>query len=790
MKTKCLSRTQCLVAVSLLTLGVLLTCYSAIGTLRQNGIEDVEDITGAVPADEDGDAEYVEKRREFVNQFFGNGPEGVSFDAYAAALDAARALPASPLLQGGGFVSPEGLAVTPTWTSPIPPPIQNSYGGNASARVHALAIDPINANVVYTGSYGGLAKTTDGGVTWLYLSDAWASQSVSAITINPNASNVVYVGTGLSLPLGGDDYGPCGVGLYRSFDGGSTWSSPLGVAELAGTYVRNVAIDPNASSGQLMTTLYVANGGTNNCGLWRSTNSGTTWKRLRQGPPPSVSHGISDVAIDSSTYPSTLYVTEDDGTFKSTDSGRNWARIYAHLGNVGSRNRLSVVNCALYLLGPDDPDHNLYKSMDRGTTWIQISTKCPAGADSCANANGSISFSTFAVNSLNPQIILGGNQALYRTDNEGATWTEIGNKWGNGPDPAQRIHTDQRVIGFSRTAFGVVYEGNDGGIVRSTNGGLDWVNLNQNLPGALLYSVALSRDGSMIAGTQDHGVVFSEAGTQWDMIIGGDSNHDLIDPTGTTWAYSVGYTPNSFRRFNRGTHPYQRINISPTELINDHACSFFPAFSMNLSQPNHLLAACQRVVRTLDATSSPTPVWTTIGGALETNNNYVNAAYEAPNNSNVIYAVSRRSKVWVTTNANSGTAAIWSDVTRNLPGGIWAITVHPTDPQTAYLACDSGVYKTTNMGATWTQQIPQQLQNLVYRDVAIDPANPQHIFTASKAGVFASTDAGLSWGNMSNGIPAGMMIGALSFNAVSRQLAAATYGRGVYIVTLPTPPGL
>jgi hypothetical protein len=92
------------------------------------------------------------------------------------------------------------------------------------------------------------------------------------------------------------------------------------------------------------------------------------------------------------------------------------------------------------------------------------------------------------------------------------------------------------------------------------------------------------------------------------------------------------------------------------------------------------------------------------------------------------------------------------------------------------------------MGTTWTP--PQGIRDLIYRDVAIDPANPQHIFAASKGGVFASTDGGSHWANMSNGIPAGMMIGALSFNAVSRQLAASTYGRGVYIANLAMPPGL
>src|SRR5436189_164941 len=82
--------------------------------------------------------------------------------------------------------------------------------------------------------------------------------------------------------------------------------------------------------------------------------------------PPPVDHGVYDVAIDSSTHPSTLYITEQDGMFKSIDSGQSWTLIHEALGN--SRNRLSVVNSTLYLLGPRDPDHNLYKSMDRGAT--------------------------------------------------------------------------------------------------------------------------------------------------------------------------------------------------------------------------------------------------------------------------------------------------------------------------------------------------------------------------------------------------------------------------------------
>ena len=163
----------------------------------------------------------------------------------------------------------------------------------------------------------------------------------------------------------------------------------------------------------------------------------------------------------------------------------------------------------------------------------------------------------------------------------------------------------------------------------------------------------------------------------------------------------------------------------------------------------------------------------------------VTAATEAPSNPDVIYAVTNGDTVFVTSNAGLGNGATWQQVTRfREPGGIRAVTVDPINYQTAYLACDSGIYKTTDMGTTWTGY---GIERLIYRDVAIDPAYPQHIFAASNAGVLASIDGGLHWGNMSEGIPAGMVITALSFNATSRQLAASTFGRGVYLLHIGRP---
>ena len=381
MKTKCLIPIRYIVAASLMLIGVVLTCYDAGANLRRGSVEQNRSSEPEIFRSElDEDPEYREQRREFLDRFLGNRPGSVSAAAYKRALAEARALPPSPLLGGQTFRSAETPGAMAPWTSPIAPPIMNSYSANASAAVYSLAIDPINANTVYTGNPAGLAKTTDGGGTWRYLSDRWESQSVSAIAINPAASNEVYVGTGRE----GAGYASYQVGLYRSFDGGLSWSSPLGETDFDGTYIRAIAVDPNASYSQSATTLYVANGCDNDCGLWRSTDSGVSWSQKYQAR-----HGVYDVAMDIATHPSTLYITEDNGTYKSTDSGQSWTSIHDVL--EGSRNRLSVVNSAIYLLGPDDLDHNLYKSMDGGATWIQIPTNCFAGATAAAATTASAS---------------------------------------------------------------------------------------------------------------------------------------------------------------------------------------------------------------------------------------------------------------------------------------------------------------------------------------------------------------------------------------------------------------
>ena len=162
MKTKCLNPQRYLFAASLMLIGVLLTFYSAIANAQRRDKLEHTGTVGGEPGERDKDPDYIEKRGEFLNRFFGTGPGGVSPKAYEHGRAMAKVLPPSPLLRNESFRSPAEPEVSQLWTWPIALPIENSYGGNAGAMVYTLAVDPFNASIVYTGGFGGLAKTTDG----------------------------------------------------------------------------------------------------------------------------------------------------------------------------------------------------------------------------------------------------------------------------------------------------------------------------------------------------------------------------------------------------------------------------------------------------------------------------------------------------------------------------------------------------------------------------------------------------------------------------------------------------
>jgi hypothetical protein len=769
---------------------VLLTCYASLRT-RVVSVRDTDSPAGISPEGDDTNPEYLEKRLQFLDWFFGRGPEGVSPTAYASALAAARTLPPSPLLQDRKFIPAQPAVLS--WNFPVPPPIANSWGGGASARTDAIAVNPANADIVYTGSEGGLAKSIDGGEHWSYLSDGLSSQSFRSIAIDPIAPNIIYAGTGTNEHFG--------IGIYRSTDSGATWKLfGSKSSEFGGSTVVKIAIDPRTAGFLTSTTVYasVTRSGspTGTHSVWKSTNSGSNWSQIK--PPAtgaaSGDSGFYDIAIrpGGGLLPSTVYITAPDGVFSGTGNG-TWTHIH-DVYVPSAHSCLALAQSALYLAFIDsDGLTSVAESTDSGSTWPPL----PRPPDQ-VGAGGLLSF---GVDPAHPnRLFVGGWGALRYSLNSGAPWLF-----------SQGVHEDDRSIAFCQSNTDRNYLGTDAGIYRADYTGgnrMTWSSKNQNLAGCLMYGISLSRDGHMVMGNQDNGTQVGWAGRNppWQMTSPGtgDGYKPRVDQNDSNRFYYTKYL--SFFRGAEPGAPYRTVSgvttsVTPPAAVGE--CSaFFPAMFAAPADWTRVIVGFRNVWRSTNSGDT----WTRIGGTPcpgPTPNpcsvacgmepgptpGTLMGVYEAPSNTDVIYAFIDAGRAYVTSNANQGNGAQWTPRMSGLPSKIHSITVDPTDYQTAYFAGDHGVYKTANMGATYTQVA---IADLGYYDVAIDPANPQHVFAASLFGVLSSTDGGTTWANMSAGIPAGMLVTSLSLNATSRQLAASTYGRGVYVADLaaggPQPP--
>jgi photosystem II stability/assembly factor-like uncharacterized protein len=792
------TRTRLGLSISLAIAVASLICYAAFaqpwhsGTSNQNGDANTRasvapqtpdcDPTPAPPPGNEEDPEFVKLRRQWQDQYFGLGD--VSPADHAKALAWAHALPVSPLALS--FI---WQPLSPMWNDwgnggcsygcqkPFPP---NSPCGS-SARIEAIAVDPSNANgdIVYLGTEGGVSKSTDGGVHWSYVTNSGIpSQSIRSLAIDSVAPNIIYAGTGVTS-LGNTR----GVGIYRSTNSGATWTTDLGVSQFGGKSVGKIAIDPATAGSATSTTLYASVTDNGSHTIWKSINSGTTWSPLPIRGPTANAGGFYDIIVVSGPS-STIYATAPDGLFKSTNGGFSWSSSLHALPNPSAATGLAYVQSKLYLAyqvgscSLQDPCHtSVATSTNGGSTWTESNP-----------SNGGIY--CFGVDPVHPsRIFIGaGGDLRYSTDS-GTTWFSA--PPGCNPPLNACVHVDVHSIAFCAGNSERSYLGTDGGIYRTDNGGtgdpIAWWSKNENFVGALMYGISISSDGHMVQGNQDNGTQLGWNGRNppWHHIYGGDGWKPKIDQTNSGRLYYVYYDGSITRVVLTGGN-YVYTNVTPSEAITNGETSwFFPAMFAALGDWNRVTVGFRNVYRSTNSGNN----WTRIGGGHPGGIDptlVINILYEAPSNTDVIYAIAAAApinngkKVYVTSNASQGNSASWTNRTSNLPSGDWirAVTVHPIDQQTAYVAGTFGVYKTTNMGVSWTQRSP-----VGSYDVAIDPVSPEHIFVATDSGVYLSTDGGTNW-ESSIGIPFGMHVTSLSFNATSRKLAASTYGRGAYVADL------
>lgn len=659
---------------------------------------------------------------------------------------------------------------------------------NIGGRITDLAVDPIDPAICFAGAAeGGVLRTTDSGQHWTPLFDDQSTLSIGAVALDPAHPQTVYVGTGEVNPGGGSvAYG--GTGVYRSTDRGATWT-PVG---LDGTgSIGRIRVDPTNSQRifvAAMGDLWTA--GTER-GVYRTTDGGANWERVLF---LSDSTGAVDLLIRPD-QPQTVFAAMWErirrpryyryggatcGVYKSTDGGSTWALVGGGLPAPSSNGgRIGISLCAaapdnMYAVYADRTGYfaGMYRTTNGGTSWTRTSD----GALADVFSSYGWWFGNCRAHPTDPNRVWVLGLEFYRSTNGGSAWSEV----------SGGMHVDHHALEFGPGASPVIYEGNDGGLYRSTNGGSAWTML-PDQPITQFYRVCLdaSRPNALYGGAQDNGTVRTLTGSLNDYvnIYGGDGFQPLVHPTDPNriWALyqycGLGYSSNGGGWFNDATS-----GISSGDRRNWNT-----AIRFNAVNPNTMYCGTQKVYRSTNGTS-----WTAIspdltggagGGSQGNVYGTITTIDSSPQDALVIWAGSDDGHVNVTTNGGTN----WTDVSAALPDR-WMTSVRcsPQTRETAFVTLSGfrwgsplpHVYKTTDLGATWTP-IASNLPEAPANDILIDPTNADRLFVATDVGVFETYNAGMHWTMLGSNLP-NVVINQLVFDAVARKLTAATYGRSFF----------
>jgi len=645
---------------------------------------------------------------------------------------------------------------------------------SVSGRVSAIAVDPRNPNHILIGSGGGggLWETTNGGIEWIPQIDDQPSLSIGAIAFSPSDSSFVYAGTGDADSTCVDAETILGVGLFRSQDGGTTWSH-IWPTRFEKTGFYDLAVDPLNPKKLVAATTE---------GLFQSTDGGENWNPLRE-------IRTWDLSIHPS-IPTELFAGCADGVFRSIDGGITWARVklpggrkhyerieVCHAPSDG--NVVYIFATATNLSDPNkDPTPFLWRRSVFDGSFERID-KLPK--DLVTEQSWYDWFAAVAPN--NPDVLyIGALDAHKGVRSASGTWrweNISAKKFGNS------IHADMHSIAFSPIDPSVVYIGSDGGIFRSHNAGGDWVSLNKGLCLAEVDFLAQHPqfESWLIAGTQDNGTLLYHGDIVWYHISDGDGGDCGVSSTFPYTCY-VSFFGMGVARSKKGggwnTWPSNPLLIGPPLISRDDypdGSLFYPPLEVN---GRTVVQAGRKVC----ISTNRGETWVKVKPPFKTDELSSALCVPTPRQIFVGTTTGRIFRL-------DATAKSWRQTELSHPpvvGNISDILIDPTNPDRIYLTLTSSntgrhVFRSDDGGNTW-HDISAKLPNIAVNAIEIDPENHETIFIgADVGGVFRSKNAGKSWAQFNPELP-NVLVKALSLHQPSRLLRAGTSARGVWEIPI------
>lgn len=634
----------------------------------------------------------------------------------------------------------------PPWISIGPSPGNYPGYSDISGRCVTIKYDPVNPNIIYVGAaFGGVWKSTNGGLNWFPITDFEVSLSSGSIAIDPTNTNVIYYGTGEATYSAVSYYGR---GILKSTNGGNSWTNyTSGLPSL--TYCSRLVIRPGFPN-QLLAAM-----GTS--GLYGSTDAGVSWTQILSGR-------CDDVIF--SPDGNTAYIVGSGTGYRiSTDGG-----ITFNLNNtltMGTRNHIAIcrtVPSVLYASVYSGSSITVFKSTNSGNNFSQIAI----GTD----FQGSQAWYDFYihVNPFDPNFAYVGSIDVWRTTNGGTNFQNITNGYSGGS-----VHVDQHNMDFHPTNSNELIVANDGGVWKSSDRGTTWTNLNISLTLTQFYRIAAdpSNANHVLGGTQDNGTQRTLGTLNWSAAFGGDGGEVCFHSQNPS--YILGETQNNgVRRSTNGGASW----TSAISGLSGTGAWVAPLIS-HPSQATVFYTARQLIFKTTN--------WAASWFALPSSglSGTIREMAISRSNPNLIYATAG-STIYKSTDEGS----TFTNVSSGLPTRtITSVYVHP-DSQNTAIVTFSGfgagkIYKTTNGASSWIN-ISGNLPDSPVNDGLIyyPGISTSVLFVAMDIGVFITTNYGTTWTELADGLPNTVAM-HLDYHQTSNKLRIGTHGRSVWEMANP-----
>jgi photosystem II stability/assembly factor-like uncharacterized protein len=658
--------------------------------------------------------------------------------------------------------------------------------GRMSGRVRAMAIDPTNSSRLLLGTAtGGVWLSNDTGASWTPLTDNQPSLAIGAVAFDPTNPNTLYAGTG---EANGTYYS---AGILKSTNGGANWSV-LGASVFNRGAISGIAVSPTDGNVVVVCArngkhLPGATTGDSIGGIYRSTDGGLTWTITANNFCTDLAVVPTDFNV---MYHTATGVGENGGLYKSIDAGVSWSRVTGAVGGADiGRLAIGLSNqgTRVWIGGKKGGQVVIQSSTDSGNTWTApLLTDIPERVDDASyplycesqcDYDNSVAVNPFDVN----DVYLAGVGA-FRTRDGGATFSQYGsNNAGGG-----QLHVDHHLVLFDRRANGVIYDANDGGIYRSSDNGATWTSIGGTLPTIQSYHISLhpTNRNTIYTGNQDNGTTRRTDSNVWVELGGGDGGYSAVNHANPQIVYGSATELSLQKSLNAGEDLF-RAPVTQVPKATGEPVGFIAPFVMDPVNPEVLLAGTNRVWRTADGAQS----WAPVSEALtRTPEGVITQIAIARSDTSVAYTAASDGSV-----GRSGPAGFALVQKAPMPNRYaTSVAVHPGDPNTAYVgfsgfddstpSTPGHVFKTTDGGASWSN-VSSNLPDTPVNAVAINPNVPTEIYVGTDVGVFISANGGGSWAKMNAGLPnAG--VASLAVNATTNVLAAATYGRSVWFAEL------